>query len=285
MEVPRYGADIAPLKESEVTLPLKVKEERLQALLRKFTSSPVVLAFSGGVDSSLLLRELTLISPEAQPLPVYIDSFLNPRSSLESAQSFCKSLNLELRVLTVNELNHPLILNNDKSRCYHCKSLLFKTLKEYAKARGAATIMDGTNYDDLFVHRPGLRALRELEILSPLALCALKKDEIRALGQEYHLKATAAPSTPCLATRFPYGTLLTRENFERVARAEACLKELGFYNVRVRVHGSLARLELDVSALVRALALKEKIVSRLRELNFKYVTLDLEGFRSGSMDE
>lgn len=284
MEELRYGADIAPLKESEVTLPLKDKEERLQELLRKFTSDPVVLAFSSGADSSLLLKELTLISPEVRLLPVFIDSFLNPRSSLESAQSFCKSLNLELTVLSVNELNHPLILNNDKSRCYHCKSLLFKTLKEYAKAQGAATVMDGTNYDDLFVYRPGLQALRELKILSPLALSALTKEEIRALGKEYQLKATAAPSSPCLATRFPYGTPLTRGDLERVAMAESCLKKFGFYNVRVRVHGSLARLELDAGALIRALALKEAIVKRIRELGFKYVTLDLEGFRSGSMD-
>lgn len=279
----RYGADIAPLPEKDVTLPLQLKEERLRGLLESLRA-PVALAFSGGVDSSFLLKELTAVSSEYRPLPVYIDSFLNPRTSLEVARDFCASLDLELKVLPVNELDHPLILNNDRTRCYHCKTLLFKTLKDFVRQFDCTTVLDGTNYDDLFVYRPGLQALKELQILSPLALCALTKEEIRALGQKYGLKATAAPSSPCLATRFPYGTRLTQEGFAQVAAAENCLRSMGFYNVRVRVHGPLVRLELDSSALVRALALKEEIVAKLKELGFRYVTLDLEGFRSGSMD-
>ena len=144
--------------------------------------------------------------------------------------------------------------------------------------------MEGTNQDDLKVYRPGIRAVKELNIASPLAEAGLTKEEVRRLASEYGLSVSRKPAAPCLATRFPYGTRLSDEEMRRVERGERMLKEQGFYNVRIRVHGEIARLEVDSRDLPMLVEKRESVADRLKELGYTYVTADLEGFRSGSMD-
>lgn len=146
-------------------------------------------------------------------------------------------------------------------------------------------IMDGTNEDDLHVYRPGLRALKELGIISPLAEEKVTKAEVRELAEEYGLSVASKPAMPCLATRFPYGTDLTYEKLEKVEKGEAFIRKLGLYNLRLRVHGGIARVEVDEQEIAKILQHREEIVRYLRQLGYSYITLDLEGFRSGSMDE
>ena len=150
---------------------------------------------------------------------------------------------------------------------------------------GIKTIMDGTNEDDLHVYRPGIRALRELSIISPLAETEMTKEEIRRMAEEYGLSVATKPSTPCLATRFPYGTQLTYEKMRQVENGEEILKSFGFYNVRLRVHDDIARIETDKEDFEQLLKHKEEIVKELKKIGYDYITLDLEGFRSGSMDK
>ncbi len=263
------------------------KEAQLKLLLQKILNKgPTAVAFSGGVDSSLLLKELTLEvkDPQSQIFPIYLKSTLNPKEDLELCEQFCQSLKLKLNVVEQDELINEEIVNNPPNRCYLCKKDLFLKLKEKAQALNCQSILDGTNDDDRFQFRPGLKALSELGILSPLGLCGLKKAEIRSLASILNLKVSHKPSSPCLATRFAYGEKLSKKRLESVALCENFLKELGFYNVRVRVHQDLARIELDLKSLNEALKLNERIVPFFKTQGFLYVTLDLEGFRSGSFD-
>ena len=158
-------------------------------------------------------------------------------------------------------------------------------MRELAEALGIDTVMDGTNADDLQAYRPGLQALKELGIISPLAEAGLTKIEVRQLAKEYNLAAADQPSTPCLATRFHYGTVLVPEELEKVAAGEEYLRSLGFYNVRLRVHGDIARIEVDSVDMQVLLQYRQEVARHLRGLGFTYVTLDMDGFRSGSMDQ
>ena len=187
--------------------------------------------------------------------------------------------------IRVDEFEQAGITDNPVDRCYRCKSYMFRNLQNRAKELGIEIIMDGTNEDDLHVYRPGVKALKELGIKSPLAECGVTKAQVRALLKEYGISAAEKPSMPCLATRFPYGTHLTKEALHRVDEAEGYLRELGFYNVRVRVHGSIARIEVDTKDEQKIMESRTQITEKLKALGYGYVTLDLEGFRSGSMDQ
>jgi uncharacterized protein len=188
-------------------------------------------------------------------------------------------------VVSVDDLADPTFVANPPDRCYHCKARRFKLLADLARQEGLTWLADGTNADDLEVYRPGRRALAELGVRSPLAEVGLTKAEVRAISRALDLPTWDKPSAPCLATRFPYGTQITRQALEQVAEAETYLHELGFNPVRVRYHGDLARIEVEPEALPRAFQLRESITARLRELGFTYIALDLLGYRSGSMDE
>lgn len=258
----------------------------LKALIEEYTSSDIMIAFSGGVDSGLLLK-MACESAGLKNNRVYavtMHTMLHPKVDIETAKKVAAEVNAVHLIVNVNELNEAGILNNPVDRCYLCKRYLFEQIKLKAKELGVDTIIDGTNEDDLHVYRPGIKALKELGIKSPLAEAGLTKRDVRRLAGEYGISVQNRPSTPCLATRFPYGTLLSYEVMRRVEAAEEFIKELGVYNVRVRVHNELARIEIDNEELLRVLDNKNLITAYLKELGYNYITLDLEGFRSGSMD-
>ena len=184
----------------------------------------------------------------------------------------------------MDELEQEEIRFNPENRCYLCKRHLFMTLKDLAQEKGVRWILDGTNEDDMHVYRPGIHALRELGIISPLAELHITKEMVKEMAAEYNISVASRPSTPCMATRLPYNTKIDYEVLERIAHGEEYLKSVLGGNVRLRLHGQIARLEVDQSAFPSLLEMREEVVRRLKMLGFTYVTLDMEGFRSGSMD-
>lgn len=264
-------------------------EEKKQQLLKEIcelTKEDLVLAFSGGVDSSLLLKICCEAAKEngTNVYAVTVHTELHPMKDLEIAVAVAKEAGARHLVVRIDELKEAGIEYNPEDRCYLCKKLLFSRLKEKAEELHAGHIVEGTNEDDLHVYRPGIRALRELGILSPLAQTGFTKQEVRKLAEEYGVSVANRPSTPCMATRFPYGAKLDYDSMRRVEQGEEWIRSLGFYNVRIRVHGGIARIEIDIDQMPLLLEKKEEIISKLKELGYDYITLDLEGFRSGSMD-
>ena len=264
----------------------KDKRQQLLAYMNQCAGTDVALAFSGGVDSSLLLKMACDCAGE-QGTKVYAVTFqtrLHPPCDLEAAKKIAEELKAEHVILQVDELEMEEICYNPENRCYLCKKNLFGHLKKFADEKGIPCLMDGTNEDDLHVYRPGLRAVKELGIRSPLLELGMTKRKVRALAAEYGISVADRPSAPCLATRFPYGTALCVERMRQVDEGERFLRELGFYNVRLRAHGDTARIEVDRRDMGKLLEHAQEIAERIRSLDFSYVTLDLEGFRSGSMD-
>lgn len=264
----------------------KKKRKQLEALLQKLTREDVCVAFSGGVDSSLLLV-MTWESAQKNNTQVYaltMDTVLHPKADLEIARTVLARTGAMHKILTLNELAVPEIKNNPADRCYRCKKELYRRMLQFAEEKGISRLLEGSNEDDLHVYRPGLRAIGELGVRSPLAEMGLTKEEVRFLARDYGIPVADRPSSPCLATRLPYGTEIDLEILRRIDKAEEFLRKLSFYNVRVRVHRDIARLEIDTEEFPQLLKERERIIRKLKELEFPYVTLDLEGFRSGSMD-
>ena len=263
-----------------------VRFEKLRALMDQYGRQPVCLAFSGGVDSSLLLK-MACESGKKYGNPVYavtFDTMLHPACDLEIAERVAEEMDAVHIVIHVDELELEEMKNNPPQRCYLCKKHLFETLLQFASEKQIGCVMDGTNEDDLHVYRPGIRALEELGVASPLARCHITKKEVKELAGALGISVASRPSTPCMATRLPYGTRLDYPLLRRIEEGEAFLKSLLSGNVRLRVHGETARLELDAAQMSKALARRDEICKKLKELGFTYITLDLEGFRSGSMD-
>lgn len=264
-------------------------QERKKSLLyrmEEYAAEDVAVAFSGGADSSLLLGLACGAAKETgkRVVAVTMETRLHPAAELLGAARAAAGMGAEHRVVRVDELEEAGILNNPADRCYRCKRLLFTKLCGLAGDMGIGRVLEGTNEDDLHVYRPGIRALRELHVTSPLADAGFTKAQVRRLAAEYGLDAADKPASPCMATRFPYGVQLSYEEMDRAASGEAYLRELGFYNVRLRVHGDVVRLEVDVGAFPEILARRKAVTARMKELGYRYITLDLEGFRSGSMD-
>lgn len=262
------------------------KKELLKEILESYAKKDVMVAFSGGTDSSLLLMIMCETAKELKRkvYAVTMQTSLQPVQELSSAIATAEEIGAEHIIIPVDELKEANIIMNPVNRCYLCKKYLFSKLREKAEELGIETIMEGTNEDDLHVFRPGLKALKELNIISPLAEAGLSKHEIRNLAKEYGLSIAQKPAAPCLATRFPYGTMLSYQKIEQVEKGEAYLKSMGFQNVRLRVHDTVARIEVDESDFERLLILKKEIISYLQNIGYRYITLDMEGFRSGSMD-
>lgn len=262
------------------------KCETLFRILDKLTKENTAVAFSGGVDSSLLLK-LTCLRAKKQGTYVYAiaaHTELHPSGDLEIAKRVAEEAGAAFTVLKLQELKEADIVNNPVDRCYRCKKLLFKEIKRKAEELGAKVLIEGTNLDDTKVYRPGLKAIEELGIKSPLKDAGLTKKEIRKLAAAYDISVADRPSTPCLATRFPYGAVLSLEKMKKVEQGEAFLRELGLYNVRLRVHGETARIEVDEKDMPKLLESRKEVVEFLKGLGYWYITLDMEGFRSGSMD-
>lgn len=257
------------------------KEKKLAVLLEK--CMPLAVAFSGGVDSTYLLHEAVKAGKE-KVTALIMKTPSVPERELDEAVAFCKSRGISFFVLPADPFSAAGFRENGRDRCYICKHFLFSALLERANEEGIPFVADGTNADDRKEFRPGLRALKELDIRSPLAEAGLTKKEIRELSEKEGLPTWNKPSFSCLATRFPYGEELTVEKLRRTEAAENLLAELGFTQRRVRVHGNLARIEVLPAEIPLLLERRDMISSRLEELGFLYTTVDLKGFRSGSMD-
>jgi uncharacterized protein len=245
----------------------------------------VVVAYSGGVDSSLVLRVAhETLGDRALGVIGRSDSYAARELALALDQAV--SFGARIEVVTTGELADPNFRSNPAERCYHCKSELYRELAAMSRRVGAAAILDGTIADDLADFRPGRRAAEEAGVRSPLAELGFTKTDVRAAAAHLGLEAHDKPASPCLASRIPYGIEITRENLSMVERGEALLRSLGFTELRLRHHGETARIEVPLAELARLTepGTRERVVAGLKALGYRYVTLDLEGFRSGSLN-
>jgi len=245
-----------------------------------------VIAYSGGVDSTFLLKVASMSNLE-RLMAVTADSESLPREELLFAEQMTNSLNVPHRVIRTEELKDENFVVNPPERCYYCKKELFSRVKDIAVAEGFSYIVDGTNADDAHDYRPGRRAAMEMGVKSPLLEIGLTKKEIRELSFKLGLSSWDKPANPCLASRFSYGQRITREELEKVEKAEGFLRELGLKELRVRHHGDIARIEVMPGAvsIFENEEIRLEIVDFFKAIGFKYVTLDLQGFRSGSLNE
>ncbi len=243
-----------------------------------------VVAFSGGVDSGLLCAAAHQALGERM-LAVTIQSPVDSIQEREAALALARQLGFPHRMIEHNDLDYPAFRANPPERCYHCKRARLERLVSLAREEGFAAVLEGSNADDERDYRPGKRAVAELGVLSPLAEVGLEKREIRTLARALQLSVAERPSAPCLATRFPYGSPVSEEGLRQVALAETWLLERGYNPVRVRHHGSLARIEVAADQIARLAAEREAVVRFFRSLGFTYISLDLQGYRLGSMNE
>ncbi len=271
----------APRPHPELAWPERL--ERLRSLIAPFGA--VVVAYSGGVDSSLVLRAAhDVLGPRAHGVIGRSDSYAARELALALEQA--AAFGAQVEVVTTGELKDASFRSNATDRCYHCKRELYRRLDAVARRTGATAVLDGTIADDLTDWRPGWRAAAEHGVRSPLAELGFTKADVRAAAAHYGLASRDKPASPCLASRIPYGTEITRETLNRVEQAEELLRSLGFVELRVRHYGDTARIEVPVGDMDRLLApaVRDPLVAGLKALGYLFVTLDLEGFRSGSLN-
>ena len=289
--------------ESDADIEANAKLESFRASLRDIGSAAV--AFSSGVDSTFLLRVAHQELGD-RVMAVTIRSRTFPRREFDDAAAFCHAEGVRHEVIDINELDIPGFAENAPDRCYHCKKAIFGKIIAFAQANGLVAVLEGSNIDDDGDYRPGMRALREfgrdearpsrVYVASPLHDVGLTKAEIRALSKEMGLPTAEKPSFACLASRFPYGERITAAGLERVERAEQWLLDAGFgrdearpsrhiMQLRVRSHGDLARIEVPSEAIARLAAHADEISAAFKRFGFAYTTLDLQGYRTGSLNE
>ncbi len=263
-----------------------MKKEELRTYIGKMVEEGACVAFSGGVDSSLILK---IAVEEGEKLgrkvhAVTFETRLHPVSDVEVSQRVAKEMGAIHDIIQVDEFQDENIMKNPVDRCYRCKSLLFTTLKGFAAEHGLKHVLDGTNLDDHGTYRPGIKALSELGISSPLAELGFTKSEVRAFSEELGISVAKRPSAPCMATRLPYGTSIEFSLLTRIEEGEDFIRSLGFEIIRLRIHGDIARIEIPKKDFAKFMEQYDVITKKLKSLDFIYITLDLEGFRSGSMD-
>ena len=263
---------------------LNAKEERLRAIFRELDS--VIVAYSGGVDSSYVAY---VANAELGPRAVCItgESASLPEYQRAEIDQVVKKFGFQHEIIQTEELENPGYRANNPDRCFFCKDELYTKLESVARTRGVKSIVDGSTVDDLGDYRPGRRAASQHAVRSPLIEAGLSKSEVRELSRRVALPTWDKPASPCLSSRIAYGTTVTIERLSKVDRGEEILREFGFREFRVRHHDQLVRIEIAPAEMDRVLRkdLIAELARRFRELGFKYVTLDLEGFRSGSMNE
>ena len=270
-------------RNEEFTIEVDKKMKRLKEILGNCNSA--VIAFSGGVDSSFLLDCAISVLGGNNVLAATIDSPLVPREELAEAAEIAGRMEAYHLQVPLDVLNDQKLKKNPQDRCYVCKKKIYSLLMEVAEKRGYEVVLDGSNADDANFYRPGLLALRELSVCSPLMEAGLTKQDIRNLSQKRGLETWDKPAAACLASRVPYGDELSMEKLQLIADAEKYLRSLGIKKeLRVRMHCGIARIEVDEQELPQVINRRREISSKLREMGFIYVSLDLDGFRSGSMD-
>jgi uncharacterized protein len=259
--------------------------DKLKTILKSYEQ--VMVAFSGGVDSSFLLKICADVLGSKNVIAVTGASETYTPEELEFAENMAREMNLRHIIIRTDEIGDEDFVSNTKLRCYHCKKNFYAKLRETADTEKIKFIVDGTNMDDKDDYRPGLKAAVEFEILSPLLDAGLTKSEIRLHSKAIGLKSWDRPANPCLASRVPYGLRITREKLKVIAQAEDFLRRMGFINIRVRHHDTIARIEIAVQDMPRFMEndIREKTNQYMKSLGFTWVALDIGGYRTGSLNE
>jgi uncharacterized protein len=260
------------------------KLNQLETLLR--ATNGAIIAFSAGVDSTFLLKIASAILGD-RAIALTAASPTMPPGELEAAKDFAKTLGCRHIVLDSNELANPSFAKNPANRCFFCKDELYRICRDQSEKLKVPVIVDGTNLDDLKDHRPGLKAAKEWGIRHPLVEAQMTKEDIRRHSRALNLSTWDKPSSPCLSSRFPYGTEINLERLGKIGACEVYLKQLRFREFRVRYHGDLARIELSPQEIGRFFdeTTRQAVVKKFKEIGFNYVSLDLQGYRTGSMNE
>jgi len=261
---------------------LQKKFKRLKDIIFKMDS--ILIAYSGGADSSLLLKVAKNILSD-KILAVTAQSPTYPKDEINQAKKLAKSLKVKHLIIRTNELKNPDFSKNPINRCYFCKKELFAKLKKIAQARAIDFVADGSNLDDDKDYRPGAKALKEFKVRSPLKEAGLTKTDVRKLSKDLKLSTWNKPAFACLASRIPYNDKIDKKILQKIQQAEKVLEKLGFRELRVRHHNNIARIEVPKTEIIEVIDSGDKLIRRLKNIGYKYICLDLEGYRTGSLNE